>query len=246
MTASATTTHSSSPREPITKPSILRRMASIYVDILVCAFLAWVVCFTFGWQAYWSSAILFVVVGELLWCRDRLHPTAGEFCVGIRYLTSSSTHVVADIQIIHPKLKLNNYILIAGVIELTLAFLTLSGWTFLSKAVLLGFSFGPPFSLIYWVMEGLAFFACSASLLSGSKIAPWLIIPIHLWLTFDFFKSAVVWRDILKSDLYYAPWVSNALSSIAGTNYASFVDLFSLWSLFLVMLVVLSRRHWVN
>src|SRR5689334_11172946 len=118
MTASTSTQTPS--RKPTPRPSAWRQLAAIYVDCLICAFVGWVVCFTFAWQGYWSSLALFLWIGEFMWCRNQLHPTAGEFCLGIRYLTSSSSQVVADIQVIHPKLKMNGFLLTAGIMELTL------------------------------------------------------------------------------------------------------------------------------
>ncbi len=131
----ATTSTHSQPGKKSARPTVWRQFASKYVDVLICGFISWVVCFTFGWHTYWASMTLFLFFGEWFWCRDRLHPTAGEYCLGIRYLTSSSSQVVADIQVIQAKLKLNGFLLTAGIVEMTLAMLPLfSGWTFLSPS----------------------------------------------------------------------------------------------------------------
>ena len=229
-----------------TRPSVWRLLASKYVDLLICGFISWLLCFTFGWQANWSSVTLFLWVGQIFWCRDRLNPTAGEYCLGIRYLTSASSQVVADIQVINAKLKLNGYLLAAGVVELTLAILFFSGWTFLGKAVVGGFVLAAPFSLAYWTAGGFAFFVCAAYLLNGSKRALWVVPSIHAILAVDFFKSYPVWKDLMQSDLFYTPWVGNALVNIAKTQSFFFLELFGLWSLFVICAIAFSRKHLVN
>ena len=233
-------------REPAAKPSALRRLGGLYLDILISSFFGWIVCFTFGWQAYWSSIVLFLLVAELLWCREHLNPTVGEFCVGIRYLTSSSAHVVADIKIINPKFKLNDYILLAGVGEITLSFIFLCGWTFCNQIIVLGMPVGQPFSLVYWVLSGLAFFACGASFLSGSKNTLWTVPPVQLWFVFDFYRSADPWGKLLKADQDYSPWFANAFATFAKLPGPLWFELFCCWSFFAILVVLLSRRQWVN
>ncbi|MGH7740102.1 MAG: hypothetical protein ACREL1_08150, partial [bacterium] len=80
MSASATT--SPRGREPIVKPSVFRRLSGLYLDALIASFFSWLICFTFSWQHEWNSMALVLLVVELFWCRDRLRPTVGEFCLG--------------------------------------------------------------------------------------------------------------------------------------------------------------------
>lgn len=239
MTAS--TSIQSQPRKPTARPTLWRLLASKYVDILICGFIAWIVCYAFGWQTNWPSLSLFLWVGEFIWCRDRLNPTAGEFCLGIRYLTSSSSHVVAEIQVIQAKLKLNGYLLFAGVTELTLAILFFSGWTFFTKVVVWGFLFAGPFSLVYWIVAGLAFFLCSGYLLSGSKNALWVVPVIHLIFLVDFVKSSSDWRSLVDGI-----WIFMPIVHLLKDAPFHWVGLFGLWSLFLLGVLALSRKHLVN
>jgi hypothetical protein len=250
MTGSTTTGTAGAPgsggREPAAKPSASRRLASLYLDVLISGFFSWIVCFTFGWQSYWSSTVLILLVAELLWCRERLNPTVGEFCLGIRYLTSSSAHVVADIKVIHPKFKLNDYVLLAGMGEITLAFIFFCGWTFCDKVIVLGYPVGPPFSLVYWILSGLAFFACGASFLSGSKNTVWTVTPLQLLFVINFYLSADAWVKILKTEQDYSPWLSNVLEAFGKVPGSLWFELFCCWSVFTILVVFLSRRHWVN
>jgi hypothetical protein len=240
VTAS-TTTHSQ-PRKQATRPTLWRSIASYYVDLLICGFLAWIVCFTFDWKPYWFSMALFLWVGEALWCRDRLQPTAGEYCVGIRYLTSSSSQVVADIKVVHNKLKLNGFLIAAGVLELTLAILLFTGWTLLSKAAFWGITFSSPFSMAYWALTGLAFFICSGYLLSGSKMALGVVPIVHVIFGVDLFLSGNVWNKLIQND----PLVPVRILHLVNAVPFSFLNLFALWTLFVVGALVFSRKHLVN
>lgn len=244
MTAS-TSTHSN-PRKQTVRPSVWRLIASMYVDLLICGFIAWILSFTFGWQSHWPTVALFLLFTEVLWCRDRLNPTAGEYCLGIRYLTSSSSQVVADIKVINPKLKLNGALVFAGVVELTMAILLFCGWTFLGKVVVWGNVVNAPLSLIYWAVAGLAFFLCSGYLLSGFKYTPWVVLVIHGWFAADFFQSYPIWKELLQSDVFYTPWVSNLLMHLAKSQSFLFLELFGLWSFFVIGVLLFSRKHLVN
>jgi len=234
------------PRKQTVRPSLWRVLASKYVDLLICGFIAWVICSTFAWHSLWTSLTLFLWVGEWFWCRDRLNPTAGEYCLGIRYLTSSSSQVVADIQVINAKLRLNGFILTAGVVDLTLAFLFLCGWTFLGKAVLFGLDFGPPLSLLYWVLSGFLFFLCSSHLLCGSKNALWSVPLVHAWFMADFLKSLGVWTELFQSDLFFTSWMSAQVIHMAKFQSPLLLGLFGLWSLFVFGVVFFSRKLFVN
>ena len=218
-------------------------MASYYVDLLICGFLAWIVCYTFSWRSYWMSLGLFLWVGEVLWCRDRLNPTAGEYCVGIRYLTSSSSQVVADIKVVHNKLKLNGFLITAGMLELTIAILLFSGWTLLSKAACFGYCLAPPLSVAYWALAGLAFFLCSGYLLSGSKLALWVIPLFHGVFAVDLFLGANAWKELLQKD----PLAPQTFLHLVNAEFVPpLLDLFGLWSLFVIGAVIFSRKHLVN
>jgi hypothetical protein len=218
-------------------------LAGFYVDFLLCGFIAWMVCFTFGWQAYWLSFMLPLWLGEWMLCRDRLTPTAGEYCVGIRYLTSSSSQVVADIKVVHQKLKLNGLLIGAGVLELTLAIFLFSGWTFFGKAAFFGITFAPPLSVVHWALSGFAFFLCSGYLLSSSKLALWVVPTVHGFFLADFFLSEEAWREILKNDLLESsPAILHWLGAQPVTPFSFFMAL----TVFTLVSLVFSHKHLVN
>jgi hypothetical protein len=246
MTASTSTASAPQQGKKTARPSVWRLLASKYVDLLICGFISWILCFTFGWQVNWPTVTLFLWVGQIFWCRDRLNPTAGEYCLGIRYLTSASSQVVADIQVINPKLKLNGYLLVAGVVELTLSILFFSGWTFVGKVAAAGFVLSGSLSLAFWTVTGFAFFICAAYLLSGSKMAFWVVPVVHVVLAAELFRSYPIWRDLLQSDLFYTPWVWGVLVNLGKTQSFFFLELFGSWSLFLIGVLALSRKHLVN
>ncbi len=245
MTDATTTTHTD-PKKKSPRPGSIRQLAGYYVDLLFSAFLAWVACFTFNGQAYWLSITLFLWFAEVLWCRDRLIPTAGEFILGIRYMTSSSSHVVADIQVLHPKLVLNAFLVFGGVVDLTLSLMFLSGWTFLGRAVVVGIELPAPWPLVYWVGSGFLFFLAATSLLGGSKNAVWMVPLIHAWFVVDFYQSFRAWTDLVHHELIFTPWISAAMISLAKNQSSLILGLFSLYSLFLLVTVTFSRRHLVN
>lgn len=240
MTAS-TTTHSQ-PRKQATRPTLWRSITSYYVDLLICGFLSWIVCFTFGWKPYWFSLALFLWVGEVLWCRDRLNPTAGEYCVGIRYLTSSSSQVVADIKVINNKLKLNGFLIATGVLELTLAILLFSGWTLMSKAAFWGIAIGTPLSMAYWALTGLAFFICSGYLLSGSKLALGVVPIVHVIFGVDLFLSGNIWNKLIQND----PLFPQRFLHLVNAEPFHFLNFFALWTLFAIGALIFSRKHLMN
>jgi hypothetical protein len=238
LTAS-TTTHPS-PKKQNTRPTLWRVAASKYVDLLLAGFIAWVVCFAFGWRSAWSSLAVFLWVAETLWCRDRLHPTAGEFCLGIRYLTSSSSQVVADIQVVHSKLRLNTFLVAGGVLELTLAVLFFSGWTFLGKAAALGMVLEPPLPMLYWGLMGLGFFTCGGLVLGGSRGALWSVPLLHLATALDLRWSHEAWRSILRSDGAVFGWVTRLPGWVVSWEATA------LLALVLTVGLLLSRKHLVN
>ena len=241
----STSTHTG-PRKPTARPSVARLLASKYLDLLICGFFSWIICFAFGWQTAWASLTIIFWVGEWFWCRDRLNPTAGEYCLGIRYLTSSSSQVVADIQVIHNKLKLNEYLLIAGVVELTFAILFFCGWTFLGKAVFLTLPFGPPLSMVYWMAMGFIFFMCSGYLLSGSRQALWTVPLVHFLTAVEFLMSYPVWKNYLENEVVYPAWFSGSIVMTAKSQSFLFLELFIVWSLFVCGAILFSRKHLVN
>ncbi len=242
MTASTTTTASPQTGKKTTRPTLARIFAAYYVDLLICGFLAWIVCFTFAWQSYWATMGLFLFFGQAFWCRDRLNPTAGEFCVGIRYLTSSSSQVVADIKVIPNKLKLNGFLLFVGIVELTLAILLFSGWTFLGKAVFISFSFGPPLSVAYWALAGFAFFICSGYFLSASKVALWVVPVVHGLFLADMLLSQGAWKTLLQAE----PLAAAGLLRWLVAEPFPLQNLFVFWSLFVFGTLAFSRKLLVN
>lgn len=244
MTAS-TTTHSQSGKKTH-RPSTWRVVAAKYVDLLICGFMAWILAFTFGWQSSWATLTLFLFFCEWFWCRDRLNPTAGEYCLGIRYLTSASSQVVADIQVVNNKVKLNGFLILLGVAELTTAILFLCGWTFMSKVAVWNNPFGPPLSLLYWVASGFAFFICAGYLLSGSKNAFWAIPVIHGVFALDFFQSRPLWEDLLKTCVFANPWAMGAMIHLAQSQFSLLLEGFAVWSFFAAGVLIFSRKHLIN
>jgi len=238
MTVS-TTIHPSSKKQN-TRPTLWRLAASKYVDLLFAVFIAWITCFAFGWKGYWATVALFLWVAETLWCRDRLHPTAGEFCLGIRYLTSSSSQVVADIQVVHPKLKLNGFLVAAGVLEVTLAVVFLSGWTFLEKAAGLGMVLAHPFSMLFWSLAGLGFFTCGGLLLGGSRNALWAVPLLHLLAVLDLRLSYGAWQTVLQQNA-----LSPKLLERIPVGF-HFWEACVLWGVLLTLGLFFSKKQLVN
>jgi hypothetical protein len=229
------------------RPGMARLFASYYADFLFAAFLSWVICFSLNFQAYWIWVTLCVWILETAYCRDRLIPTAGEYVLGIRYMTSSSSHVVADIQVLHPKLILNAVLVFGGVVDLTLSLGFLCGWTFLGRAVVGGVALDPPWSLIYWLAAGLLFFMSGTSMLGGNRNAVWLVPMVHAWFSIDFHRSFLAWMEMLHHDLIFTPWVSVALISAAKTQPTLILGVFYIYSLFLLVAVLtFCRKHLVN
>jgi hypothetical protein len=242
-----TTSTSTNPeRKQSLRPTLARVFASKYVDLLISGFIAWLICFTFGWQTNWPITTVFLWVGILFWCRDRLVPTPGEYSLGIRYLTSSSSQVVADIQVIHAKLKLNGFLLTVGVVDLTLAFFFFCGWTFVGKAVVSGFVLDPSYTLFYWAIVGFAFFICSGYLLNGSKLALATVPIVHAVVAVDFYRSYPVWKDLMQNDVFYTPWIWSTVVHLAKTQPMIFLEAYVAWSVFVAAVVYFSRKLLVN
>jgi hypothetical protein len=177
-------------------------------------------------------------VAETLWCRDRLRPTAGEFCLGIRYLTSSSSQVVADIQVLHSKLKLNGFLVAAGVVELTLAVLLLSGWTFLGKAAALGWVLPAPLSMVYWALMGIGCFTCGGLILGASRQALWAVPAIHAIMAADLRWSQGAWGNVLREDVLLTGG-SGSWGAVAPFLWQAFL----LWGIIAAAGLALSRKH---
>jgi hypothetical protein len=154
--------------------------------------------------------------------------------------------VVADIQVIHPKLKLNPFLLTAGVVDLTLAFFFFCGWTFVSKAVVSGFVLDPAYTLFYWAIVGFSLFVSSGYLLNGSKVAMAVVPTVHAILAVDFYRSYSVWKDLMQNNLFYTPWISTAVVNIAKTQPMIFLDFYLAWSVFVVGVLYFSRKLLVN
>lgn len=234
------------PKKKSPRPGSVRVLAAYYVDFLFSAFLAWVICFSFESQPFWLWVTLIAWAGEAWWCHYRLIPTAGQYLLGIRYMKSSSSHVVADILVLHPKLVLNGFLLFGGVVDLTFSFGFLSGWTFLDGAAVGGVALQTPWSLIYWVVSGILFFLAATSMLGGSKNALWLVPLIHAWFSIDFHQSFQAWAGQFHTDLIFTPWISSAMISLAKSQSSLTLGLFTLFSGYLLVTVAFSRKHLVN
>ncbi len=166
--------------------------------------------------------------------------------MGIRYLTSSSSQVVADIQVIHSKLRLNGFLLSAGVAELTLALAFLGGWTFLNKAAVWNFQVAPALSWTFWVGAGLAFFVCGASILSGSRTAQEIFLVVHSALCADILKSGPAWESLAKDPASFTHWVPLALMNGLRASLPFLPEVFIVLSAAGVVILFFSRRHLVN
>ncbi len=150
--------------------------------------------------------------------------------------------MVADIQVIQVKLKLNGFLLTAGVVELTLAMFLFSGWTFLSQAPAFGYCLEAPLSLIYWTLAGMAPFLCSGYLLSGSKLAFGVVPVIHGIFLVDIVLSRPLWNDLLQSGKVAA----SSLTPTTPSQPFPLVDFFVVWTLYVVLTLIFSRKHMVN
>ncbi|HVZ80871.1 MAG TPA: hypothetical protein VHE12_08740 [bacterium] len=236
-----TTAHTPPGGKKNTRPTLVRQMLSKYVDVLVCGFLGWIICFTIpGWRPYWAQAGLFLFFSQWIWCREQLNPTAGEFFLGIRYLTSSSSQVVADIQVIQAKLKLNGYLILAGIVDLTLAFSFLAGWTFFPNAVAFGYAVDPSLSVAYWTLVGLAFFVCAGYLLGGSRMALFVVPFVHLVLCIDLFLGQSQWASLFQG------LPPSFLPTLLKVLPVPVYQLFLAWSFYVVGALGLSHKHMVN
>ncbi len=240
-----TTTSELNPQRKPIRPNSLRRFLSIYIDGVLCFFSSWIIANVsdhFHWVL--ELSLVFYLV-EIIFCKLQLWTTIGEFCVGIRYLTSSSKQVVADIQIIHPKLMLNPFLIIAGSLEFTFSVLFFSGWTFFHQILLGNYVFSNSISITFWIGEGILFFLSSVYLWSGLKLTIVLIPLIHL---FDFLLFLIVllkWHLIFHANhLSLKRWPH--LLSHYPNIFEIFVIIFGIWSLILILGILISKRQLIN
>jgi hypothetical protein len=149
--------------------------------------------------------------------------------MGIRYLTSKSSQVIAQIQVLDPRSRLNGPLLVAGLVETTLAFAALAAWTVLDRAVVLGRILvgGPAF--LFWLISGALLLTCAFRILSGSRSAPWRVPLDH-----------AVLAVAAGADL--GPWTGDLHTGWRSLTAAGFAG-FAAWTVALTGILVLSRAH---
>ncbi len=232
-------------RQPARRPSVWRKIAAAYLDFLFSSFLGWITATAFGAREQWTFlAIAFLLTGVFL-CRNFLKPTLGDLFMNIRYLSSSSNQVVADIRVVNPKLRLNPFLLLAGTLETTLAMIALSAWTVLDQAVSWGVLWKGPSSFLYYASCGFLLFLCGAALLCGSRNARWAAPITHAVLLGDLFLSAELWLQTLPGQEILLPWYDKPAPVTREALVAAAV-IFAAWSVVLSVGLVFSRKHLVQ
>jgi hypothetical protein len=229
-------------RQPAKRPSAWRKFGAFYLDALFATFIGWMLADAFAVRDSWSTITLGLYVLQNFICRGTLKPTVGDFFMGIRYLSSSSNQVVADIRIINPKLKLSGFLLFAGAVETTWAVLSFSLWTFLDKAVFLGHVLENPNSFLFYTIFGFLMFFCATLLLSTSRKAQWTVPIIHGCLLLELIQSATHWLTLIPSVEITLPWAEKA-ARINGDVTAAFVLAFGFWTLVIMAGVYFSRKN---
>ena len=232
-------------RPPARRPTAWRRFGASYLDMLFSAFLAWVSCHAFQAHDEWFFVFITIYFIQAVFCRGNLKPTLWEATLGVRYLMSTSNQVVADIKVVNPKLKLNAFLMAAGVVEISLALAVLSLWTVLDQAASWGTVLKEPTSFLYYGGFGILLFLCAASLLSGSRNARWAVPIVHAGLLLDHFVSAAKWLEILPGKEVLWPWAAKAAKIEPGL-VASALLFFAAWSLVLAVGTGLSRKYLVQ
>ncbi len=180
-------------------------------------------------EALFVPLALVVLAGMRIWFRDRIRPTPGEFAMGIRYLTSKSSQVVAEIQVLDRRHRLNAPLLFAGVLETTLAFAGLAAWTVLDRAVLLGRVVDDPMAFLTLLAAAALQMTAAFHVLSGSRTALSSVPAAHAILILLAVPSLDAWPSVLP-----APF-----ASFVPGFFAAYVA----WSILLGIILFLSRSR---
>ena len=96
--------------------------------------------------------------------------------------------------------------------------------------------------MAYWALAGFAFFLCSGYFLSASKLALWMVPFFHGVFLVDIFLSENAWRRLLQDD----PMAAAGIFHFLRSEPFPLLNLFVLWSLFVIGTLLFSRKHLVN
>ncbi len=203
-------------RVPAKRPSFGRRLGAVYLDLLLSAFLAWVLATAFSIRGEWSTLTFGLYLLQYVVCRGALRPSLGDFFMGIRYLSSSSKQVVADIRVVNPKVPLNGFLLLAGVVEITLAVLSFALWTVMDRSVLLGQTLTLPTAFLWDTCLGFLYFLSAALLLSASRNAVWVVPILHGILVSEAVVSLQAWQRLLAASPILLPGTEQPVALPAG------------------------------
>jgi len=215
---------------PPARPSHLRKIAALYLDLSLSALLSWDMATAVGArEALFIPLTLMILVGMRIWFLDRIRPTPGEGAMGIRYLTSKSSQVVAEIQVLDRRHRLNAPLLLAGVLEATLAFAGLASWTVLDRAVLLGRVVDAPLAFLTLLAAAAVQMTAAFHVLSGSRAALSRVPAAHAVLILLAAPSLDAWPSVLP-----APF-----ASLVRPFFAAYVA----WSVLLGLILFLSRSR---
>jgi hypothetical protein len=231
-------------RTPAKRPSGWRRLGSLYLDMLFSSFLGWVLATAFTAKPSWPTFALAFYVIQNFFCRGTFKPTLGDAFLGIRYLASASKQVVADIRVVNPKVKVNGFLLVAGVVEITFALIALSLWTAMDKAVFLGRELNNPGAFFYDTVLGLILFGCASQLLSASQNVKWSIPIAHACILLELVQSASKWFALIPTMEGVLPWSKAAPLNALVPEVVLMA--FVLWSVVLMGGVYFSRKILVN
>lgn len=232
-------------RQPAQRPSAWRRFGAFYLDVLFASCLGWFLATALTVKDVWPTFMLGLYVVQNFICRGTLRPTLGEKFMGLRYLSSSSNQVVADIQVVNQKVKLNAFLLLAGAVETTWALLALSLWTVLDKAIFLGRVIPNPSAFLFDTLLGILLVVAAGMLLSASRAALWAVPALHALLLAELSRSYAAWLEFVPSQDLLLPWAEKA-SKLPPAVPEVVLILFTAWSLALAVGIVFSRKYLVN
>ena len=214
------------------RPSFLRKSVAFLLDFFLSSLLAWDLAVAVGDRSLAVSLGLTLLFGIRLWFRGRIQPTPGEFSMGIRYLTSSSRQVVAEIQVLNPKLRLNTALLASGVAEMLLAFGCLAAWTRCDLVAPFGQVVEGASAFGVWLLIGALHLACSFYILSGSRLARSRVPMVHALTAILIGWDLSAWTLCLPATM--SSWIRPAFIA------------YCVESVLLGIVLVLSRNHLVH
>jgi hypothetical protein len=221
-----------------------RKLGAAYLDFLFACFLGWVGTAAFQAREEWALLAAMLLLAQSFICRAILKPTLGDFFMNIRYLTSSSNQVVADIRVVNPKVKMNGFLFTAGLVETTWALFGLSAWTLFDHSASMGIELASASSFLYYVVFGFLLFLCASSLLSGARSARWAVPATHALILLDQLASGPAWLRALPGHEVLWPWAEKTVH-ITPEAVSTVLLLFAVWSVALSIGMAFSRRHLV-